>query len=52
VHGTNISSYNYVVLSDEGNFLVTVSSDDPNFDTDLKAEGNVAGEIFTTLQME
>lgn len=52
VPGTDINSYNYVVLSEDGNFLVTVSSDDPNFDTDLKAEGNPAGEIFNTLQME
>ena len=29
VPGTELNSYNYVVLSDDGNFLVTISSDDP-----------------------
>ena len=52
VPGTELNSYNYVVLSDDGNFLVTISSDDPNFDTDLKAEGNPAAEIFNSLKME
>lgn len=52
VPGTDINSYNYIVLSDDGNILVTVSSDDPNFDTDLNSEGNPAAEIFNSLEME
>ena len=52
VPGTDINSYNYIVLSDDGNVLVTISSDDPNFDTDLKSEGNPAAAIFNSLEME
>ena len=42
-------SYNYILLSDDGNFAVTVVTDDTNFDGDLEAEGNPASIIFDSV---
>jgi hypothetical protein len=52
--GTLLYSFNYVVLSDDGNFVVTVVTDDAEFNSDLStanAEDNPAVTIFDTLQV-
>ena len=48
--GTTMYTYNYVVLTDEGNFVVTVATDDPDFDSDLNSDDNPAKVIFDTIQ--
>lgn len=47
--GTTLYSYNYIELIDEGNFVVTLVTDDPNFDADLNSGENPAATIFDTL---
>ena len=52
--GTTLYSYNYVMLSEDGNFVVTVVTDDGELDTDLNtanAEDNPAVTIFDTIQV-
>ena len=52
--GTLLYSFNYIVLSDDGNFVVTVVTDDAEFNSDLNtanAEDNPAVTIFDTLQV-
>jgi hypothetical protein len=52
--GTTLYTYNYVVLSQDGNFVVTVVTDDAEFNTDLNtatAEDNPAVTIFDTIQV-
>ena len=52
--GTTLYSYNYIMLSESGNFVVTVVTDDPNFNSDLNsanAEDNPAVTIFDTIQV-
>ena len=44
----DITSYNYIVLSDDGNYVVGVVSNDPNFDGDLESGSNPAATIFDT----
>lgn len=48
--GTTLYVYNYVVLADQGNFVVTVTTDDADFDSDLESEDNPAKVIFDTVQ--
>ncbi len=52
--GTTLYSYNYVMLSEDGNFVVTVVTDDGELNTDLNtanAEDNPAVTIFDTIQV-
>ena len=49
--GTTLYVYNYVMLSEDGNFVVTVTTDDADFDSDLNSEDNPAKEIFDTVQV-
>lgn len=42
-------SHNYIFLGDNGNFAVTVVTDNADFDTDLAAEGNPATTIFDSV---
>ena len=52
--GTTLYSYNYVMLSQDGNFVVTVVTDDADFNSDLNtvnAEDNPAVTIFDTIQV-
>lgn len=51
IGGTTLYVYNYVVLTEEGNFVVTVTTDDANFNTDLNSDTNPAKGIFDTLQV-
>lgn len=46
---TGLFSYNYIFLGDNGNFAVTVVTDNSDFDADLKAEGNPATTIFDSV---
>ncbi len=50
VGGTTLYVYNYVVLADQGNFVVTVTTDDADFDSDLNSDDNPAKVIFDTIQ--
>ena len=47
--GTTLYSYNYICLSDDGNFVLTVVTDNADFDSDLNAEDNVAGTLLGSL---
>lgn len=42
-------SYNYIFLGDNGNFAVTVVTNNADFDADLEAEGNPATTIFDSV---
>ncbi len=50
IDGTTLYVYNYVVLSEQGNFVVTVTTDDAEFDSDLNSDSNPAKVIFDSLQ--
>lgn len=50
VDGTTLYVYNYIMLSSDGNFVVTVTTDDEDFDSDLNSEDNPAKVIFDTIQ--
>lgn len=43
-----VTSYNYIVLSDDGNYVVGVVSNDPDFNGDLESGDNPAATIFDT----
>ncbi len=43
-----ITSYNYIVISDDGNYVVGVVSNDPDFNGDLESGDNPAATIFDT----
>lgn len=49
--GTTLYVYNYVMLSEDGNFVVTVTTDDADFDSDLESEDNPAKVIFDSIQV-
>lgn len=49
--GTTLYVYNYVMLSADGNFVVTVTTDDADFDADLNSQDNPAATIFDTIQV-
>jgi hypothetical protein len=49
VGGTTLYVYNYVMLSADGNFVVTVTTDDADFDSDLNSDDNPAKVIFDTI---
>ena len=49
--GTTLYVYNYVVLSSDGNFVVTVTTDDADFDSALESEDNPAKVIFDSIQV-
>jgi hypothetical protein len=51
VNGNTLYCYNYVALTESGNFVVTVTTDDANFDTDLNSDSNPAKVIFDSLQV-
>lgn len=50
--GSEINSYNYIVLSEDGNFVITVATDNQDFDSSLESEDNPAKAIFDTLNVE
>lgn len=50
IDGNTLTAYNYVALTEQGNFVVTVTTDDANFDTDLNSDSNPAKVIFDSLQ--
>jgi hypothetical protein len=53
--GTTLYTYNYIMLSEDGNFVVTVVTDDANLDSDLNtanADDNPAVTIFDTIQVK
>ena len=47
--GTVLYVYNYVMLTEDGNFVVTVTTDDASFNDDLHADSNPAKVIFDTI---
>jgi hypothetical protein len=47
--GTTLYVYNYVMLADQGNFVVTVTTADADFDSDLNSDDNPAKVIFDTI---
>ena len=49
VGGTTLYVYNYVMLADQGNFVVTVTTDDADFNSDLNSDDNPAKVIFDTI---
>jgi hypothetical protein len=49
--GTTLYVYNYVMLTEDGNFVVTVTTDDADFDSDLESDDNPAKVIFDTIQV-
>ena len=52
--GTTLYSYNYIMLSESGNFVVTVVTDNADFNSDLNTatgEDNPAVTIFDTIQV-
>ena len=52
--GTTLYSYNYIMLSESGNFVVTVVTDNAEFNSDLNTatgEDNPAVTIFDTIQV-
>ena len=49
VNGNTLYVYNYVMLSDDGNFVVSYSTNDAEFDGDLNTEGNPVSTIFDTI---
>ncbi|WP_407414851.1 hypothetical protein [Methanobrevibacter sp.] len=51
INGNTLYCYNYAVLTESGNFVVTVTTDDANFDTDLNSDSNPAKVIFDSLQV-
>lgn len=50
VDGTTLYVYNYIMLAEQGNFVVTVTTDDADFDSDLNSDDNPAKVIFDTIQ--
>ena len=48
--GTTLYVYNYIMLAEQGNFVVTVTTDDADFDSDLNSDDNPAKVIFDTIQ--
>ena len=49
--GTTLYIYNYVVLTEEGNFVVTLTTDDADFNSTLESQDNPVASIFDTLQV-
>ncbi|MDO5832924.1 hypothetical protein [Methanobrevibacter sp.] len=49
--GTTFYVYNYVCLNEDGNFVVTATTNDADFDSDLNSDSNPAKIIFDTLQV-
>lgn len=49
---TTSFSYKYIVLSNDGNFVITVITDNSNFNGDLNSNDNPVTEIFDTLQVK
>ena len=47
--GTTLYVYNYVMLSEDGNFVVTVTTDDADFNSDLDSDDNPAKIIFDSI---
>ena len=47
--GTTFYVYNYVMLSEDGNFVVTVTTDDADFNSDLNSDDNPAKIIFDSI---
>ena len=47
--GTTLYAYNYICLSDSGNFVLTLVTDNAEFDYDLNSEGNPAGTLLSSL---
>lgn len=52
VDGTVLYVYNYVMLTEDGNFVVTVSTDDASFNSDLHADSNPAKVIFDSIEVK
>ena len=50
--GTDINAYNYIVISEDGNFVITVATDNQDFDSSLESEDNPAKAIFDSLEVE
>ncbi len=50
VGGTKLFLYNYVMFADQGNFVVTVSTNDASFNDDLHADSNPAKVIFDSIK--
>ena len=50
VGGTKLCLYNYVMFAEEGNFVVTLTTDDASFNSDLHADSNPAKVIFDTVK--
>lgn len=49
--GTTLYVYNYIMLSADGNFAVTLTTDNADFDSDLNSEDNPVKTIFDTVQV-
>ena len=49
--GTRLYVYNYIMLSADGNFVVTLTTDNADFDSDLNSEDNPVKTIFDTVQV-
>lgn len=49
IANSNLVSYNYIVLSEDGNYAVTVVTDNTDFDGSLETEGNPATTIFDSI---
>lgn len=47
--GTTLYSFNYIELIDSSNFVITLVTDNPDFDGDLNSGENPAAYIFDTL---
>ena len=50
--GTDIKAYNYIVISDNGNFVITVATDNQDFDSSLESDDNPAKAILESLNAE
>ncbi len=48
--GTTLYVYNYIMFADQGNFVVTVTTDNADFDSDLNSADNPAKVIFDSVQ--
>ena len=51
-NGTTLYSFNYIELIDSGNFVITLITDNPDFDGDLNSGKNPVASIFDTLAVD
>lgn len=50
--GQTFYTYNFIYLSEDGNFVVTYVTNDTDFDYDLESENNPVGNLLSSLNLK